>query len=129
MIRLADGYGSGSNRIGCTGLKSAVLPPMPNAMVTTATSVKMGFLINVRQPKRRSCQRVFILAPSTTSIGPTSPIGPIRTAALVGTTCVGGCPGPPTLDETALPANAGGSDYSYLSATSGSTFVARRAGM
>jgi hypothetical protein len=44
MIRRACGYGSGSNRIGLTALKIAVLAPMPSANVSALTVVKPGLL-------------------------------------------------------------------------------------
>jgi hypothetical protein len=42
----------------------AVLAPIPNASVTTATSVKIGFLISMRKPNRKSCNNEFISSSS-----------------------------------------------------------------
>src|SRR6266511_3769236 len=48
-------------RMALTKLKMAVLAPIPNASVSTASSVKLGCLRNKRAPKRRSCHRSAII--------------------------------------------------------------------
>src|SRR5262245_16809058 len=53
-------YGSGLSNTALTTLKIAVFAPMPRASVRTAVAVKPGFFINIRAPKRRSCQSVCI---------------------------------------------------------------------
>jgi hypothetical protein len=51
-------YGSGRSNTALTTLKIAVLAPMPNASVSTATAVKPGFFSNWRKAKRRSFMAV-----------------------------------------------------------------------
>jgi hypothetical protein len=48
MIRLALGYGSGSNSIGLIVLKMAVVPPMSSASITMAVQANPGLLRNWR---------------------------------------------------------------------------------
>src|SRR6266404_522015 len=51
---LACGYGSGSNRMGFTALKIAVVAPMPSASVKTAVNVKPGCFRRFLIAKRMS---------------------------------------------------------------------------
>ena len=60
MIWLGCGYGNGSNRMGFTALKIAVLAPMPSARVSVATIVKVGCFSSIREPYCRSCHKVSI---------------------------------------------------------------------
>ena len=48
MIRLACGYGRGSNRIGFTALKIAVVAPMPSPRIKMAVQAKPGFFRSCR---------------------------------------------------------------------------------
>jgi hypothetical protein len=48
MIRLAFGYGNGSNRIGLIVLKIAEVPPIPNASIRIAVQANPGAFRNWR---------------------------------------------------------------------------------
>jgi hypothetical protein len=50
-------------RTASTTLKIAVFAPMPRARVSTATVVKPGDFASIRNPCRKSCQRVCIDTP------------------------------------------------------------------
>jgi hypothetical protein len=43
-----------------TMLNTVVVSPIPSANVMTAMSDKVGFLINIRTPYRKSCSRLAI---------------------------------------------------------------------
>jgi hypothetical protein len=89
--------GSGRRRNALTALNIALFAPMPRASVTTATAVNPGVFQSIRNPYRKSCQRVFIFKPQSESLE--------------------------SRVKSAEPLF-----YSYLSASIGSTFVARLAG-
>ena len=57
MIRAASGYGSGSNRIGLTALKIAVVAPMPSASVKTVIGGETGLGAQAAHAKRRSANK------------------------------------------------------------------------
>src|SRR5262249_26774100 len=59
--------GNGRRNRELTKLKIAVLAPMPNASVITATRVNPGFFSSIRKPKRRSCQSICIISSSENS--------------------------------------------------------------
>src|SRR5215472_515527 len=69
MSRSALATGRGRSNMPFTALKIAVLAPMPNASVTTATRVMVGFLMSMRTPKRMSWINVCTKLPPKWLVG------------------------------------------------------------
>src|SRR5688572_5113547 len=58
--RSASGNGIGFNSNELITLNIVVFAPIPSASVMIATNVNPGFLNNIREPYRKSCQSVCI---------------------------------------------------------------------